>query len=101
MFNRMRIYTVHVKPEDTGSRFKPSFVREGFNIWAFALTVLWALYHRLWFVSVILVVVNVFLLVLLKAHVFTHFSIFALHLGVHFMVGFMGNDWIRARLRRE
>src|SRR5260370_42268675 len=48
----MSIYTVHVPPP-TADRSGPdperfAFVRDGFSFWAFLLTPLWMLRHRLW-----------------------------------------------------
>jgi len=53
----MSIYTVHQPPLDSGAaaaephRFV--FVRDGFSWWAFLLTPLWMLWHRLWLALVI------------------------------------------------
>lgn len=63
----MKIYTVHVKPSADDAyplerQAGAIFVPEGFSIWAFLFQVLWALYHRLWLVALLmfvaLVVVN-------------------------------------------
>ena len=101
MFGSMKIYTVHVKPEDVGSRFKPVFIKEGFNGTAFIFTLFWAFYQRLWGVALALIVITGILLMLLKAQFLTHTSVTAIHLGVHFIVGFHANDWIRSRLNRK
>jgi len=56
----MSIYTVHQPPLDLGAaatdphRFV--FVRDGFSWWAFLLTPLWMLWHRLWLALVIYLV---------------------------------------------
>lgn len=56
----MPTFTVHAPPErmndaSTGAeRFR--FVRDGFYFWAFALTPLWLLLHRLWLALLIYVV---------------------------------------------
>jgi len=101
MFNRMRIYTVHVKPDDKGANFRPVFIKEGFNFAAFIFTVFWALYKRLWLVAVLLMVAAVLLALLVNAHYLTRISGIGIHLGIHFIVGFHGNDWLRAKLRRK
>ena len=48
----MTVYTVHEPPTPTAAtdpeRFR--FVRDGFYLWAFLLTPLWLLWHRLWLV---------------------------------------------------
>jgi hypothetical protein len=59
----MPIYTVHQPPQRAAEtapdpeRFV--FVRDGFYFWAFLLTPLWMLWHRLWLVLLIYVVVTV------------------------------------------
>ena len=48
----MKIYSVHSRP---GSPLdKAIFVREGSSIGAFAFTVLWALWNRMWLVAAVL-----------------------------------------------
>jgi hypothetical protein len=48
----MSIYTVHQPPLDSGAAaaepYRFVFVRDGFSWWAFLLTPLWMLWHRLW-----------------------------------------------------
>jgi Protein of unknown function (DUF2628) len=59
----MPIYTVH-QPPLRAAQTSPDperfvFVRDGFYFWAFLLTPLWMLWHRLWLVLLIFVVVHV------------------------------------------
>jgi hypothetical protein len=57
----MSVYTVHEPPPRNGAaapnpeRFV--FVRDGFYFWAFLVTPLWLLWHRLWLVLLIYLVV--------------------------------------------
>src|ERR1700730_12799630 len=57
----MSVYTVHIPPSTRrGSASGPErfvFVRDGFYFWAFLLTPLWMLWHRLWLVLLIYVIV--------------------------------------------
>ena len=57
----MSIYTVHEPPpkanEDAPDPVRFVFVRDGFSFWAFLLTSLWMLRHRLWLVLLGYVVV--------------------------------------------
>jgi hypothetical protein len=61
--NVMPIYTVHQPPlraaETSPDPERFVFVRDGFYFWAFLLTPLWMLWHRLWLVLLIYVVVTV------------------------------------------
>jgi len=57
----MAVYTVHEPPlraaEASADPERFVFVRDGFYFWAFLLTPLWMLWHRLWLVLLIYVVV--------------------------------------------
>jgi uncharacterized protein DUF2628 len=50
----MAVYTVHQPPADHGSLLPNAerivFVRDGFSFWAFLVTPLWMLWHRMWLV---------------------------------------------------
>jgi hypothetical protein len=56
----MPVYTVHAPPlraaEASPDPERFVFVRDGFYFWAFLLTPLWLLWHRLWLVLLIYVV---------------------------------------------
>ena len=56
----MPTFTVHAPPprqgETTSAPERFVFVRDGFHAWAFLLTPLWLLLHRLWLAFVIYVV---------------------------------------------
>ncbi len=57
----MSVYTVHEPPlraadaSPDPERF--AFVRDGFSVWAFLFAALWMLWHRMWLVLVVYVVV--------------------------------------------
>jgi hypothetical protein len=55
----MKVYTVHTHPGDADTMENAILIREGFNFWAFLLSGLWALYHRLWLGFFGIVVVSV------------------------------------------
>lgn len=96
----MKLYTVHARP-GTSMVEKPVFIKEGFNLWAFLLTVVWALYHRLWLVSLLLVAFNVTMFYCVRIQLFSSISFGILHLAFHVICGLYGNDWIRAKLTRR
>ncbi len=60
MFGRTKIYSVYVKQGVVSPLESAVFVKQGFSFGAFIFTVLWALYHRLWLVSIIVAVVSAF-----------------------------------------
>jgi hypothetical protein len=101
MFGRVKIYTVHIKPGMENAQARAVFVKEGFNLWAFLFTIVWALYKRLWIVALLLFIANALLLLMLKGHVLSPASLGAIHVGFHFIMGSWGNDWVRARLTRH
>jgi hypothetical protein len=74
----MAIYTVHQPPLGSGAAaaepYRLVFVRDGFSWWAFLLTPLWMLWHRLWLVLAIYLLVSAAIdagLRLLGAPIFT------------------------------
>lgn len=100
MLNRMKIYTVHARPGARGGE-KPIFVREGFNWMAFLFTGFWALYQRLWWPAALIVAFHIGLGALGEHHLLSPSSVGAVQLGFQVLVGYFGNDWMRARLRRR
>jgi uncharacterized protein DUF2628 len=59
----MSIYTVHQPPLESGAvaaePYRFVFVRDGFSWWAFLLTPLWMLRHRLWLALTVYFLVSV------------------------------------------
>lgn len=101
MFKGMKIYTVHIKPGMAAAQQRPVFIKEGFNFWAFLLTLLWTLYNRLWLASLLLFAFNVVLFIMLKNHMLSMYSVGAINFGFHLIIGFLANDWLRAKLARR
>jgi len=101
MFKRMTVYTVHLKPEATLSSQKPIFLREGFNFAAFLVPVVWALYRRLWFIAVLLAGWEVMLMFVVRSTIIDTPGILVLNIGMHVIVGFAANDWLRSRLSKK
>lgn len=97
----MKIYTVHVKPGTLNAAENPVFIREGFNWLAFFFTFLWALYHRLWLIALLLLAYNMALMSLGKAHFFSAAGIGILQLAMQVFVGFHAGDWQRQALARR
>jgi hypothetical protein len=67
----MSSYTVHQPPLKSGlaaaEPYRFVFVRDGFSWWAFLLTPLWMLWHRLWLVLVLYLLISAALEVGLRA----------------------------------
>jgi len=96
----MKLYTIHLRPED-GLQKKPVFVREGFNFYAFLFAGLWALYQRLWVIFIFILLFNIAVGYALQTHILLKPSALVIQLGFNLLVGYLGNDWVRARLNRK
>jgi len=57
ILNQMQIYSVYERED----KDEPLFVKEGFHLWAFLFTPFWALYHRIWWLLVVTIVINLLL----------------------------------------
>lgn len=101
LLSGLKIYTVHVRAGSQHALEKPLFLREGFNYWAFALTGFWALYHRLWLPLLGIIICNILMVELGNQHIVSSFTLGVLQLAVNLLVGFMANDWRRAKLSRQ
>jgi Protein of unknown function (DUF2628) len=81
----MSVYTVHEPPlraaETSPDPERYVFVREGFYVWAFLLTPLWMLWHRLWLALLIYVVVT--------AGLESALNIIGVGAGMHFLVALL------------
>ncbi len=97
----MKIYTVHVKPNVSLADTKPVFVKEGFNFFAFFLTLFWSLYHRLWLVTLFIIAYNLLIVLVMRWHLLGFNGATALQLGFQFLLGAHANDWLRAALAKR
>ena len=96
----MRIYTAHIDPLSAAPDAGAVLLRDGFNWAAFLFGVLWGLWHRLWWVSVLLLAIE---LVAGAVAIFLADPILlaALQLAVAVFIGASANDWRRWTLRRR
>jgi hypothetical protein len=93
------IYTVHVKPGD--SPLHAVYVPEGFSFWAFIFQPLWALYHRLWLVALLMLGASVLLDVMTSAMGLSFMAATVLQLLLAFVIGAEARDLWRWTLRRR
>ncbi len=102
MFNSLKIYTVHLKPDESDEIGRLKFVSEGFNFYAFILTIFWALYNRLWKFSAVLLLLNA-----VAAMILWQFdSLFPpttniIQIGLQLWCGFAANDFMREKLKKD
>ena len=102
MFARLKIYTVHLKPDADNDIERLRFVSEGFNLYAFFFTIFWALYMRMWRFAGVLLLLNA--AVALSLWSFGEFlppTTNICQFGLQLWSGFAANDFLRAELRRR
>lgn len=97
----MKVYTVHIQPGASDALEKPEFVREGFNIFAFLFTFLWAFYHRLWGAGLFLIAFHMAFYSMLDAGLIARGSVEMAQLAFQIIVGLQGHDWIRLQLEKK
>jgi hypothetical protein len=101
----MSIYTVHQPPLDSGPAaaepYRWVFVRDGFSWWAFLLTPLWMLRHRLWLALAIYLVVSVALDAGLRALGASIFILVLAGLLVSLLAGLEAGTLRRFKLARR
>jgi hypothetical protein len=100
----MATFTVHEPPlrrnEDTVSPDRFAFVRDGFHFWAFVLGPVWMLYHRLWLVTVMYLVVLAGAEAAMWALGVSAFIKFVVGFLIALLVGFEAGSLRRWSLRR-
>ena len=101
----MSVYTVHQPPLDSGAAatepYRFVFVRDGFSWWAFLLTPLWMLRHRLWLALAIYVVVSAALDVGLRALGASVFVLVPAGLLISLLAGLEAGTLRRSKLARR
>jgi hypothetical protein len=101
----MRVYTVHEppqkgeKPVADPERF--AFVRDGFHFWAFLLTPLWMVWHRLWLVLVLYCALTAAIDAALYAVAGRGAPFYAVSLVIGLLVGFEAGTLRRWTLARR
>lgn len=101
----MPVYTVHVPPPKKG-QFDADpegfvFVRDGFHFWAFVLTPLWMLRHRLWLALAIYLVATAIIDVALYVAGVRGMALYAIGFILALLVGFEASTLRRWKLMRR
>jgi hypothetical protein len=97
---RLHGYTVYRRLWSNERDHDAIFLREGFCWGAFLFSVVWALWHRMWFVALGLAALFVGLALLDFVLVFEPAVIVALNLASALWVGMEAADWRRGALTR-
>ncbi len=97
----MRLYTVHVRRHGPDAKSDLVLIKEGFCWPACFLLPLWALWHRLWLVALVLLVAEVALSGAALLLRLDGLSQAAVSVGFAVIVGFVANDLRRRALERR
>ena len=97
----MRVYTVHLRRQGLDPDRDIVLVKEGFCWPALFFSLLWALWCRLWWVALGLLVVEVMLSGAVALLGLDPLSEIAMSLGCAVIVGYVANDLKRWTLRRR
>lgn len=95
----MRLYTVHVNAEAAPDR-RLLLVPEGFSLWAAVFTVAWALWHRLWIVAILFILVDVVMMTAMRGIGLDDALHPLLTVGLAILFGFLAGDLRRWTLGR-
>ena len=98
LFNRTKLYSVHLNPEHEQPYETAEFVQEGFNIFAFLFTGFWMIYHKIWVSGFVIILLLGTIAALGLQFNFNPLSVLALRIGLQFMVGLEANDLRRRHL---
>lgn len=97
----LKLYSVHLKPDEKTNEDTLIFVREGFSFLAFLFTILWALYYRLWWLASIIIIVNIGLIYGVNMVGLDSYALSIMQLGFQLWVGYHANDFLREGLRQR
>ena len=101
MFHRMQLYTVHVKTDRRGEIKDVVLVREGFNVFAFALSIFWAIFNQAWLFALMVFMCMLVVGLIDEQRLLHSLSVAILQLGIMIMFGFLANDSLRDSLKRR
>jgi hypothetical protein len=96
----LRVYTVHLPPPSSDDP-TPVLVKEGFSWPGFFFGVIWALWHRLWIEAAALLALFIAAGVIFDVTELGEPVESLITFAIVLLVGFNGNDWRRASLRRR
>ena len=97
----MRVYTVHLRHRGLNPDNDIVLVSEGFCWGACVLSLIWALWHRMWLVVLGLVIVSVVLNIMVYMLGMDETTGYFLNIGIAILIGLVANDirrWSLARL---
>ncbi|MBT4890655.1 MAG: DUF2628 domain-containing protein [Rhodospirillales bacterium] len=97
----MRVYSVHVRRDGLDPDRDIVLVKEGFSWAALVLSVVWALWHRLWMFAATIVIFMMGTALAFDFFGFHHDIIGVFHVGGAVLCGLIANDLRCAQLERQ
>lgn len=94
----MKFYSALKKENSDGGLEDVVVLCDGFSYSAFFFSILWFLYHKMWYESVVIVLVN---LVITGLPIFSSFEVVCMQIALSFIVGFNANEWLEAHLKKK
>ena len=88
----MRVYTVHLRHRGLNPDNDIVLVSEGFCWGACVLSLIWALWHRMWLVVLGLVIVSVVLNIMVYMLGMDETTGYFLNIGIAILIGLVAND---------
>lgn len=97
----MKIYTVHIKKGDENPLEGAVFVKEGFAFFAAIFQLLWTLYNKMWFYSLVVFAISLCFVVAEKYAIINVDVASFLKIGFLVYVGYSANDWYRNTIAKK
>jgi len=94
----MRVFTIHLRQTALSPDRDAVLIKEGFCWPAAMFGPFWALWHRMWFVFLGILAVNILMGVAEAALRVDPITSTAISIGVATLIGFCANDWRRTAL---
>ena len=101
IFNRPKLYSVHINPEHEEPFETAEFVQEGFNIFAFIFNGFWMFYHKIWVSGIVIILLMGAIAALAPTFGFNPLSALVLRIGLQIMIGLEANDLRRKHLSKK
>lgn len=101
ILHSMKIYAVYIHPDKQDPYEAAEFVQEGFNFFAFIFAPVWSLYHRLWWLFILILVINTLTYVAGQHWGVSEDILMPIKLGWAAIIAMNGNDWIAEDLHRR
>jgi len=97
----MRIYTLHQPSKNRDAVAEVVPIKEGFSWPGFFFSVIWALWHRLWFWAIGFAVASIVLGLILKSLGGNEFVQSTASLALALIIGWTANDLRRRKLAKQ